>query len=144
MFHRRFSLNVNYFSSMALFGSIGIFFTYRGVVIENYKLLLAGAVLVVIGAIFLLLQFVPIPTLDTKVEAEIAKAFPAALRDKVVGLLVNGFSGYQENGIYMDMIKYSQGDMNRLAKLSRALNHQSDFRDAYPILEYTNKELNKK
>ncbi|MFN8382616.1 MAG: hypothetical protein U0V02_11780 [Anaerolineales bacterium] len=143
MFNKRFKLQPPYFLYMALLGIGGLFFIYRGFVIGSSEPLLIGVVLFVIAVVCWLLQFAPVPKVGETVETEIAKLFPVESRSKVINLLTDGFTGYQADNIHLDMLKIAQGDMDRLKKLSRALNHQSDFRDAYPILEDINRELNK-
>lgn len=143
MFNRKFRLHPQYFLYMVLLGAGGIYFIYRGFVVGSSEPLLIGAILLVVAVVCLLLQFIPVPKIGKVVEAEIAQSFSAESRSKVINLLTDGFTGHQADNIHLDMLKFAQGDMSRLKKLSRALNHQSDFRDAYPILEDANKELNK-
>ncbi|MFN8414615.1 MAG: hypothetical protein U0Z26_19715 [Anaerolineales bacterium] len=143
MFNRKFRLHPQYFLYMVLLGAGGIYFVYRGFVVESSQALLIGALLLVVAVVCWLLQFTPVPKVGKAVEAEIAQSFPAESRSKVANLLTDGFTGYQADSVHLDMLKFAQGNMSRLKKLSRALNHQSDFRDAYPILEDTNRELNK-
>lgn len=143
MFNKRFKLQPQYFLYMVLLGIGGLFFIYRGFVIGSSEPLLIGVVLLVIAIVCWLLQFAPVPKVGETVETEIAKLFPVESRSKVINLLTDGFTGYQADNIHLDMLKIAQGDMDRLKKLSRALNHQSDFRDAYPILEDINRKLNK-
>lgn len=144
MFRRKFKLHPQYFLYMVLLGLGGMFFMHRWSTLENSEVLLIGAVLLLTALIFLLLQFAPIPTVGARVVAEIEKTFPAEKREKVINLLTDGFTGFQADGIHLKMLKFAQGDLDRLKKLSRALHHQTDFRDAHEILEHTNAELSKK
>jgi hypothetical protein len=141
MFNRKFQLKPQNFLIMVLGGIAGIFLVYRGLVIKNNDPIILGGLLVVVSLVMFATQFVKIPGVGVKVEEEIAKLFPPQAKKQVLTLLTNGFTGYNADGVHLSMLKFSKGSIDRLKKLSRALNHQSDFRDAYPKLEYMNKQL---
>lgn len=141
MSNRKFQVKPQNFLIMILCGIAGLFFVFRGSIIANQDALLIGGLLLSIALLMLATQFVKIPNVGAKVEKEIAALFPPGSKKQVLTLLTNGFTGYQAETVHLDMLKYSKGSITRLKKLSRGLNHQSDFRDAYPKLEEINKKL---
>ena len=125
---------------MATGGMSGFVIAYFGIKAGNMEPLALGGGLLVLAIVMFFLQLVPIPKLGKKVEEEIARLFPAEAKRRVLVLFTDGFTDYKNDGVYISMLKFSKGDMNRLKKLSRALNGQSDFRDAHPVLEQVNKK----
>lgn len=141
MQNRKFKINPPYFLFMIFGGIGGLIALYSGLNSKEIEPLLQGGFLLLVALILFALQVVPIPKVGEKVEEEIARLFPAESKRKILILITNGFTGYDSEGVHSAMLKFSRGDLNRLEKLSRALNAQSDFREAYPLLEHINKVL---
>ena len=144
MQNRKFKMHPQYFLYM-VFGFVGgSFFVVLGFRSWDIEPLSLGAFLLFAAFILFLLQIVPIPKLSDKVNVEIDRQFPAEVKRKVLVLLTNGFTDYNHDGVYLSMLKFAKGDIHRLKKLSRALNGQNDFREAYPLLEHINKKLDER
>jgi hypothetical protein len=141
MQNRKFKMHPPNFIIMVLCFIGGIFFIFLGIKNGNNESLSIGGLFLLVALVLLGLPMVPIPKLSSRVDAEVSRLFPAEAEKQVLVLLTNGFTDYTNDGVYLSMLKFAKGDLQRLKKLARALNGQDDFREAYPLLEYINKKL---
>ena len=136
MQNRKFKIHPPYFLVMVFSVLGGLIFVFLGFNTGNNEPLSIGGFFLLVALLLFGLQMVPTPRLSDKVNNEIDRLFPADAKKKVLVLLTNGFTDYKNDGVYLSMLKFSKGDLQRLKKLSRALNGQDDFREAFPLLEH--------
>ena len=137
----RFKMRPQFFMYMGLLAPAGLFLVYEGMLHGDNVVLIFGGISLVVSFAFFLAQLKKIYKVSPEVEKELDKLFPPSLKRKVLILLEDSFTGYQEANVHMEILKASRGDMNRLKKIARALRHESDFREAYPIIEHGEKNL---
>jgi hypothetical protein len=119
----------------------GLFLVYEGMSHGDNVVLMFGWISLAMSFAFFLAQWKKIYKVSPEVERELDKLFPPSSKRKALILLEDGFTGYQEVNVHLEILKASRGDMYRLKKIVRALNHQSDFRDAYLAIEKLEKDL---
>ena len=141
MKNRKFKIHPQYFLFMVFSAIGGLILVFFGITTGNTDPLSMGGFFLLIALILFGLQWVRIPALGEEVNAEIDRLFPAEAKKKVLVLLTNGFTDYRNDGVYLSMLRFSKGDLQRLKKLSRSLHGQEDFREAYPMLEHINRKL---
>ncbi len=139
----RFKMRPQFFLYMGLLASAGFFLIYRGMLLGNNQVLIFGGISLTTSFAFFLAQWKKIYKFNSEVEKELDKLFPPNAKRKALILLEDSFTGYQEVGVHLEILKVSRGDMNRLKKIARALMSESDFRDAYPIIENVEKNLDR-
>jgi hypothetical protein len=139
----RFKMRPQLFIYMGLFAPAGLFLVYKGVALENNQALIFGGVFLAVSFSFFLAQLKKIYKVGPEVEKELDKIFPPSSKRKALILLEDSFTGYQEAGVHLEILKASRGDMKRLKKIAHVLRHESDFREAYPMIEQVEKNLDR-
>jgi len=139
----RFKMHPKFFMYVGLLAPAGLFLVYEGMSHGDNVVLIFGGISLVVSFAFFLAQLKKIYKVSPEVEKELDKLFPPNFKRKVLILLEDSFTGYQEANVHLEILKASRGDMNRLKKIARALNRQSDFRDAYSAIEKVEKDLDR-
>ena len=139
----RFKMRPQYFMWVGLLTPAGLFLVYGGMLHGDNVVLMFGWISLAVSFAFFLAQWKKIYKVSPDVEKELDKLFPLNLKRKVLILLEDSFTGYQEANVHLEILKASRGDMNRLKKIARALRNQSDFRDAYSAIEKIEKDLDR-
>lgn len=145
MSNRKFKMKPQSFLLMALLAPAGVFFLYRGWVTQSNDPLIMGAGSLLISLVLFLTQWVRIPAVTPEVQAEIERSYPADQRRNVLVTITNAYSEtLMANSVHMKMLKYANGDLNRLHRLTRGLHGNEDFRDVMQKLEGVNSQLDRR
>jgi hypothetical protein len=143
MSNLRFKMRPQYFMWVGLLTPTGLFLVYGGMLHGDNAVLMFGCISLAVSLAFFLAQWKKIYKVSPEVEKELDKLFPLNLKRKVLILLEDSFTGHQEANVHLEILKASRGDVKRLKKIARALNHQSDFRDAYSAIQKVEKDLDR-